>query len=254
MRETKISWANTTWNPVHGCSKVSAGCDRCYAETLSLRRGWTQKEWTGENASENVKLKPHKLREPYKYKEPSRVFVNSMSDLYHPQIPDDYLEKVFAVMNDLPQHVFQILTKRPRRAARWQDGWTENIWQGTSVENKKTLFRIDQLRECKAATLFLSLEPLLEDLGELNLEGIDWVIVGGESGKGFREMDHVWAREIRDQCVEKGVAFFFKQSAAYRTESGTELQEADGTKTKWQQFPDTMPSEPKPQPEQTLMF
>ena len=252
MTGTKISWASVTWNPVHGCSKVSAGCDRCYAETLSLRMGWTKKEWTGENASENVKLKPHKLREPYKLKEPSRVFVNSMSDLYHPQIPDDYLEKVFAVMHDLPQHVFQVLTKRPRRAARWKGEWTPNIWQGTSVENKKTLFRIDQLRECRAETLFLSLEPLLEDLGELDLTGIDWVIVGGESGKGFRPMDHSWARDIRDQCVEKGVAFFFKQSAAYRTETGTELQETDGTKTKWQQFPDTMTSEPKP--EQTLIF
>ena len=254
MRETKISWASTTWNPVHGCSKVSAGCDRCYAETLSLRMGWTKKEWTGENAKENVMLKPHKLREPYKYKEPSRVFVNSMSDLYHPQIPDDYLVKVFAIMHDLPQHVFQVLTKRPRRAARWQGEWTPNIWQGTSVENRKTLFRIDQLRECQAKTLFLSLEPLLEDLGELNLEGIHWVIVGGESGKGYRPMNHAWARAIRDQCQEKGVAFFFKQSAAYRTETGTELEELDGTKTTWQQYPDTMPSQPTLEPEQTLMF
>lgn len=254
MRETKISWASTTWNPVHGCSKVSAGCDRCYAETLSLMRKWTQLPWTGENAKENVMLKPHKLREPYKYKEPSRVFVNSMSDLYHPQIPDDYLAQVFAVMNDLHQHVFQILTKRPRRAAKWTDGWSDNVWMGTSVENKKTLFRIDQLRECRAKTLFLSLEPLLEDLGELNLDGIHWVIVGGESGKGYRPMDHSWARDIRDQCVENGIAFFFKQSAAYRTEMGTELEELDGTKTKWQQFPDTMPSEPKPEPEQMTLL
>ena len=253
MRETKISWTSTTWNPVHGCSKVSEGCDRCYAETLSLRRGWTQKAWTGENAKENVMLKPHKLREPYKYKEPKRVFVNSMSDLWHPQVPDDYLAKVFAVMVDLPQHVFQILTKRPRRAARWGGKWTDNLWQGTSVENKKTLFRIDQLRECQAKTLFLSLEPLLEDLGELNLDGIDWVIVGGESGKGFRPMDHSWARAIRDQCVEKGVAFFFKQSAAYRTEMGTELEETDGTKTTWQQYPDTMPTQ-ETEPNQLEMF
>ena len=250
MRETKISWASTTWNPVHGCSKVSAGCDRCYAETLSLRMGWTKKAWTGENAAENVKVKPHKLREPYTYKEPCRVFVNSMSDLYHPLVPDDYLAKVFDVMVDLPQHVFQILTKRPRRAARWQGEWSPNIWQGTSVENKKTLFRIDQLRECQAKTLFLSLEPLLEPLGELNLTGIHWVIVGGESGKGYREMDHAWARDIRDQCVDKGVAFFFKQSAAYRTEMGTELIEADDTKSTWQQFPDTFTPE-APEAEQT---
>ena len=252
IRETKISWANVTWNPVSGCSRVSDGCSNCYAETLSLRRKWTKLPWTGENAKANVQLKPKKLKEPYRYKEPSRVFVNSMSDLWHPIVPDDYLAKVFEVMADLPQHVFQVLTKRPRRAAKWIDGWGDNVWMGTSVENKKTLFRIDQLRECQAKTLFLSLEPLLEDLGELNLEGIDWVIVGGESGKGFRPMDHAWAREIRDQCVEQGVAFFFKQSAAYQTEKGTELIEADGTKTTWQQYPDTMPTEPTP--EQTLLF
>ena len=112
MNQTNISWATTTWNPIHGCSKVSPGCDRCYAETLSLRRGWTKLPWTGANAAENVKVKPHKLREPYKLKEPSRVFVNSMSDMFHPIIPDDYIAQVFAVMNDLQQHVFQILTKR----------------------------------------------------------------------------------------------------------------------------------------------
>ena len=256
MNQTKISWANVTWNPVHGCSKVSAGCDNCYAETLSLRKGFTKLPWTGDNVTENVLLKPHKLRDPYKIKEASRVFVNSMSDLFHPQIPDDYIAKVFDVMCDLPQHVFQVLTKRPRRAARWSGEWNPNIWQGTSVENKKTLFRIDQLRECQAKTLFLSLEPLLEPLGELNLENIHWVIVGGESGKGYRPMDHAWARDIRDQCVDKGVAFFFKQSAAYRTEMGTELIEADGSKTTWQQYPDTLiPEAPEPeQPGQLSIF
>ena len=254
MRETKISWTTTTWNPVHGCSKVSPGCDRCYAETLSLRYGWTQKEWTGDNATENVQLKPHKLREPYKYKEPCRVFVNSMSDLYHPQIPDKYLAQVFAVMNDLPQHTFQVLTKRPRRAAKYPGPWSENIWQGVSVEDRKRLFRIDQLRECPAKVRFLSLEPLLENLGELDLSGIHWVIVGGESGKDYRPMPHEWARDIRDQCVEKGVAFFFKQSAAYRTEMGTELEETDGTRTTWHQFPDTMPAVPPQDPEQMTLL
>ena len=258
MRETKISWATTTWNPVHGCSKVSPGCDRCYAETLSLRYGWTKKEWTGKNAKENVQVKPHKLKEPYTWKQPCRVFVNSMSDLYHPQVPDNYLAEVFEVMNDCPQHVFQILTKRPRRAAKWVGPWTENIWMGTSIEDRKRLYRIDQLRECPAQTRFLSLEPLLENLGEINLTGIHWVIVGGESGTpesspNFRGMDHAWARDIRDQCVEKGVAFFFKQSAAYRTEMGTELIEADGTRTEWQQFPDTMPVA-EPEPEQMTLL
>ena len=251
MQSTKIPWADSTWNPVHGCSKVSPGCDRCYAETLSLRLGLTKLPWTGENAAENVNVKPHKLREPYRLKVPSRVFVNSMSDLYHPQIPDDYITKVFDVMCDLPQHVFQILTKRPRRAAKWSGPWSDNIWQGASVENQKTLFRINQLRDCQAKTRFLSLEPLLEDLGELDLEGIHWVIVGGESGKGYRPMEHAWARDIRDQCVDKGVAFFFKQSAAYRTELGTELEETDGSKTAWNEFPDTfIPKVDAPQLEQ----
>ena len=183
MQKTKIAWTDTTWNPVHGCSRVSAGCDRCYAETLSLRMGWTKKEWTGENGKENVQLKPHKLKEPYRYKSPSRVFVNSMSDIFHKEIPDDYIKKVFDVMYDLPQHIFQILTKRPRRAAKWSGPWSDNIWQGVSVEDRKRLFRIDQLRDCPAKVRFLSLEPLLEDLGELNLTGIHWVIVGGESGE-----------------------------------------------------------------------
>ena len=253
MQRTLISWANVTWNPIHGCSKVSPGCDRCYAETLSLRRGWTKHPWIGEHVTENVMTKPHKLGEPYKYKEPSRVFVNSMSDLFHKQIPDDYISQVFTVMNELPQHIFQILTKRPRRAAKWTGPWSDNIWQGTSVEDRKRLFRIDQLRECQAKTRFLSLEPLLEDLGELDLTGIHWVIVGGESGKGYRPMSHAWARDIRDQCVEKGVAFFFKQSAAFRTETGTDLEETDGTKTTWNQFPDTfVPNVPKHEPFEQL--
>ena len=121
-----------------------------------------------------------------------------MSDLFHPQVPDAFIADVFQVMNDLPQHIFQILTKRPRRAAKWQGDWTENIWHGTSVENRKSLYRIDPLRECSAKVKFLSLEPLLEPLGELDLDGIHWVIVGGESGKGYREMNHAWEREIRD--------------------------------------------------------
>ena len=217
--------------------------------------GLTKKAWTGENASENVILKKHKLSEPYALKEPSRIFVNSMSDLYHKEIPDTFIAEVFKVMHECPQHVFQILTKRPRRAAKYPGPWEQNIWQGVSVENRKVLYRIDQLRDCPANVRFLSLEPLLEPLGELDLDGIGWVIVGGESGKGYRPMDHGWARDIRDQCVEKGVAFFFKQSAAYRTELGTDLEEADGNpKTTWQQFPDTSVPEPRQFTEQLTLL
>ena len=243
MQSTKISWADNTWNPVHGCSKVSAGCDNCYAETLSLRYGITKKAWTGENVDANIQLKPKKLRDPYKLKQPSRVFVNSMSDLFHPKIPVEYREQIFDVMRDCPQHIFQVLTKRPRGAARYAGEWTPNIWQGASIENRATLHRLEPLRDCGAKVRFLSLEPLLEDLGEIDLDGIHWVIVGGESGKGFRPMPHEWARSLRDQCVEKGVPFFFKQSAAYRTEMGTELEEVDGTAIKWQQFPATEPND-----------
>ena len=257
MNQTKISWTNVTWNVVHGCSRVSAGCDNCYAERLSLQKGFTKLPWTGENAEQNVMLKSHKLREPYRLKEPSRVFVNSMSDVFHPRIPDDYISQMFEVMNDLPQHQFQILTKRPRRAAKWKGPWTPNIWMGTSVENKKTLFRINQLRQCEAQILFLSIEPLLEQLGKLDLSNINWVIVGGESGPGYRPMCHSWAREIRDQCVVNEIPFFFKQSAAYRTELGIELEEADGTKQIWQQFPDTFKlgeNDPKPKATQLPLF
>ena len=253
MKKTRIGWTTRSWGISHGCSRVSEGCDRCYAERISLENGWTKKEWTHENAAENVQLKPQRLTEPYRLKEPSIIFVNSMSDLFHKEVPDSFIAEVFKVMNACPQHVFQILTKRPRRAARWQGAWTGNIWQGVSVENRKTLFRIDQLRECPANVRFLSLEPLLEPLGELDLTGIHWVIVGGESGPGFRPMEHTWAREIRDQCLDSDVPFFFKQSAAFKNETGTELEEADGTKTTWQQFP-PMPPPPPPEAEQLTLL
>ena len=255
MTVTRISWADLTWNCISGCSKVSAGCDMCYAETLSLKYGWTKKPWVGENADENVTLKPHRIKEPYKLKEPSRIFVNSMSDMFHPNVPDNYIAQIFDVMNDLPQHVFQILTKRPRRAARYPGPWTDNIWQGTSIESKATLYRIDQLRQCQAKTRFLSLEPLLEPLGDMNLDGIHWVIVGGESGKGYRPMDHKWARDIRDQCVDLNIAYFFKQSAAPRTEMGIKLIEDDGSENIWNQFPDSYAPQPIVTPtEQLTLF
>ncbi len=236
-KTTKISWTDKTWNPTTGCSRVSSGCDHCYAEALSLRKGWSKKPWTVTNADENIILHPNRLKKPYSWKQPSRVFVNSMSDLFHPKIPKDFVDEVFKVMNDLPQHTFQILTKRPRRAASYRGEWAANVWMGTSIENQATLFRIDRIRKCPAKTRFLSFEPLLESLGEINLDGIHWVIVGGESGPGFRKMDHEWAREIRDQCVERGIPFFFKQSAALKTETGTVLVEVDGSENVWNNFP-----------------
>lgn len=238
MNKTIISWTKHTWNPVHGCSRVSEGCRHCYAEQLSLRYGWTTKPWTHANAPDNVRLMPHKLKEPYKIKDGARIFVNSMSDLFHPLVPDAYIRKVFDVMNDNPHHTFQILTKRPERAAGWTYRWAPHIWMGVSVEDRRAVYRIDILRQCPAHVRFVSAEPLIDSLGQIDLTGIHWLIVGGESGKGYRPLDQAWAREIRDQCVEQGTAFFFKQDSGARTEMRPWLVEEDGSRWRWQQWPD----------------
>lgn len=235
---TLIAWTDETWNPTTGCTRVSEGCRHCYAEALSLRFGWSRQPWTKQHEHENIVLHPERLRKPYTWTQPKRVFVNSMSDLFHPLIPDAYIAQVFAVMADTPQHQYQVLTKRPERAATWEGPWPKNIWLGTSVEDRKALHRIDALRASAAQTRFLSCEPLLEDLGPVDLTGVHWVIVGGESGKGFRPMPHRWARSLRDQCVAQDVAFFFKQSAAPRTEMGIALEEADGSRVMWRDWPD----------------
>ena len=193
--------------------------------------------WTAPNAPANVVCRPERLSKPRSFKAPCRVFVNSMSDMFHPQVPDDFVSKIFDVMNDLPQHTFQVLTKRPERVATWPGSWTPNIWQGASVEDARAKNRIDALRQCGAKTRFISFEPLIGNVGDLNLEGIHWAIVGGESGPGYRPMDHAWARSIRDQCVEQGVAFFFKQDAAFKTETRCYMVEEDGSAWAWQQYP-----------------
>ena len=212
MNQTKIEWTSLTWNPVHGCSRVSEGCRNCYAEQLSLRYGTTKKPWTVQNEQENVLLQRHKLKEPYRLKKPSMIFVNSMSDLFHEMIPDDYRQEIFGVMRDLPQHAFQVLTKRPQVAAEWPD-WPSNVWLGVSVERQKEAERrVPLLAGIPAAIRFISAEPLL---GELNLvqwlSSLQWVIAGGESGPNARPMNPGWARSLRDQCVAAGVPFFFKQ-------------------------------------------
>lgn len=230
---TKIRWTDETWNPTTGCSRVSTGCKHCYAEQMSLRFHWSNSPWTARNAAENVVLRPERLVRPYSWRNPRRVFVNSMSDLFHPLIPDEYIARVFKVMFDLPQHTFQILTKRPERAASWPGPWADNVWMGTSVENARAKERIAWLQRCPARVRFLSCEPLLGPLGDLNLDGVHWVIVGGESGAGYRPMNHDWARAIRDVCVASGVAFFFKQDSGPRTEMRPWL---DGRT--WEQYPD----------------
>lgn len=237
MNETIISWTDATWNPVHGCSRISDGCRNCYAERISVQKGLTKFPWTAVNASRNVQLKPHKLREPYKLKIPSRIFVNSMSDLFHELIPDDYIARIFRVMTELPQHTFQILTKRAERAAEWPGPWSENIWMGVSVESAREAHRVTTLRACGAKTKFVSYEPALASLGDVNLSGYSWLIVGGESGPGYRKMDMAWAREARDLCRRYGLAFFFKQDSGAVTEQRPWLIEENGMKREYKEYP-----------------
>lgn len=211
MAQSSIEWTEMTWNPTTGCTKISAGCKFCYAEIMSRRL----QAMGVDKYADGFKIKTHEnqLRIPYTWKHGKIVFVNSMSDLFHPQVPLHFIKKVFAVMNDNPQHVFQVLTKRSERLYEVQKElkWTHNIWMGVSVENEKVKDRIDFLRKTKAKTKFLSCEPLIGPLPKLNLKKIDWVIVGGESGHNPRPMISDWVLDIQEQCKKAGTAFFFKQ-------------------------------------------
>ncbi len=257
-----IEWTDATWNPVTGCSKVSPGCAHCYAEAISLRFGRSVGPWTPSNAAQNVVLHPERLDQPLKWKRPRMIFVNSMSDLFHEQIPDEYIARVFAVMANADQHVFQVLTKRPERmremicdAAWWADvrhlavnaaveqqfpdtpylsearldaiteAWVlSNVWLGVSIENRRFVHRADTLREVPAAVRVVSAEPLLGPLiPELDLTAIDWLIAGGESGPGYRPVKAEWMRDLRDECEAQGVAFFLKQMGGSRP--GTQLED-----------------------------
>jgi protein gp37 len=184
-----------------------------------------------------VKLHPDRLRNPYSWKKPSKVFLDSMSDLFHELIPDDFIAQVFAVMKDTPRHTYQVLTKRAERAASWSGPWAENIWMGVSVEDDKNADRIDSLKSCQALTKFVSYEPALGPLGDVDLSGIDWLICGGESGRNHRRLDMAWARHARDLCVKHDVAFFFKQDSGPRTEMRPWIVEEGGAKFKWHQYP-----------------
>ncbi len=209
--DSSIEWTDATWNPVTGCTKVSPGCKHCYAERLAHRlRAMGNRRYARGFA---VTLHPDQLFLPLSWRRPRRIFVNSMSDLFHEGIPDEYLRQVFDVMARAPWHVFQILSKRSARlAAMARDlPWSPNVWQGVSVENARDTSRIAHLQEVPAAVRFLSVEPLLGPIPRLPLVGIHWVIVGGESGGGRRPVDLTWVRDIRDQCVAARVPFFFKQ-------------------------------------------
>ena len=206
-----IEWTETTWNPLTGCDKISPGCKHCYAERMSLRlMAMGQKRYA--NGFE-LTLHDHLLEQPLTWKKPKTIFVNSMSDLFHEDVPEDFILRTFDVMQRASWHRFQVLTKRSERLAEMSNriDWPENVWMGVSVERADYTFRIDHLRETKAKVRFLSLEPLLGPLADLDLRGIHWVIVGGESGPGARPLDEEWVVGIRDQCVRARVAFFFKQ-------------------------------------------
>lgn len=278
MGKTKISWATYTNSVVTGCSKPAAVteaglrmyseldalngtttvidpkwlkpgssccCIRCYAETLSLRRGWSPKPWAEVNEDVNVRMRPERFRDFGKVKvkpvhlppsERERFFVASMGDIFHRNVTDEFLEQLFEYLVGIP-HIYMLLTKRIDRAASWPGPWPENVWLGTTCGHPITKWRLEYLRRSGARTRFVSMEPLLASMLPLDLTGIDQVIVGGESGSGFRPMKMQWAREVRDICVDQGKAFFYKQDAAYQTEIRPFLVEADGTRLEYHQFP-----------------
>lgn len=237
MAETStIEWTDATWNPVTGCTKITSGCDNCYAARFAER-------WRGipDHPFENgfdLTLRPERLAQPLDWRRPRMIFVNSMSDLFHKEVPWTFVDRVFDTMEKADWHVFQILTKRSSLMrdylkARYAQSAPEHIWLGVSVEDAKAKSRIEHLRQAPAGVRFLSIEPLLGPVGSMELEGIHWVIAGGESGPKARPMQIEWAREVRDQCTTQNVAFFFKQWGGFRPKSGG--RHLDGRE--WSEWP-----------------
>jgi protein gp37 len=230
-----IEWTDATWNPVTGCTKISPGCKHCYAERMAKRLQAMGQ--TNYKNGFNVTLQPHMLELPLQWRSPKRIFVNSMSDLFHKDVPTSYIKQVFKVMNLADWHEYQVLTKRSDRLLELSAElkWAPQIWMGVSVESEKYKHRIDDLRKTGAQIKFLSLEPLLAALPKLNLRGIDWAIVGGESGPGARPVDPSWVADLRDQCLKARVPFFFKQwGGVQKKRTGRTL---DGRT--WDQMPAT---------------
>ncbi len=240
---TKIEWTDETWNPMTGCTKISAGCDHCYAQVVAYRRTrqlYLQQPPVREtSANRDDPFAPRfwidRLELPRKWKEPRRVFVNSMSDVFHAHFSLEHIQRVFAVMNECGQHQFQLLTKRPERAVRLADRltWSPNIWMGTSIENMNVAHRANALRAIPAAVRFISAEPLLGPLDDLDVNGIDWIIGGGESGPGYRPVDIRWARGLRALCRRRRIRFFWKQWGGFTPKAGG--RELDGRT--WDEYP-----------------
>ncbi len=235
MSTTTIEWTEATWNPVTGCSKISPGCAHCYAERMAKRL-----QAMGQpNYRDGFAVRTHErmLDLPLSWAKPRMVFVNSMGDLFHEEVPFEFIERVFSVMQATPRHTYQLLTKRADRLCEVAPRlpWPDNVWMGVTVEDNERLARVDKLREVPAAVRFLSVEPLLGPLPDLDLDGIDWVIVGGESGPGARRMQEEWAVAVRDSCVAASVPFFFKQWGGVRKRAaGRELESRI-----WDQMPVT---------------
>ena len=235
--KSAIEWTDATWNPVTGCTKVSPGCKNCYAERLAGRlQAMGNRRYANGFA---LTLHPDQLDLPLRWRQPRQIFVNSMSDLFHESVPDEYIRRAFDVMGEAHWHVFQVLTKRARRLAELAAHlpWPSNVWQGVSVENARYASRVAELVKVPAAVRFLSVETLLGPISHLPLDGIDWVIVGGESGPKHRPIRVEWVREIRDQCDEAGVAFFFKQWGGRTPKTGGRL--LDGRE--WNETPRPRP-------------
>lgn len=234
---TLIEWTDATWNPVTGCSKLTRGCDHCYAERFSERfRGVANHPF---ESGFDLKLRPERLLQPLTWRKPQRIFVNSMSDLFHKEVPRKFIDGVFDTMERADWHVFQVLTKRSSLMARYLKGRygdgkaPPHIWLGVSVEDAKNAVRLRHLQGAAASTKFVSFEPLLDAVGPVDLECIDWAIVGGESGPGARPMAEAWALEIRDQCFIYDVAFFFKQWGGFRPKTGGRLLQG----REWSEYP-----------------
>ena len=240
--QSRIEWTEQTWNPTIGCTKISPGCKNCYAETMARRL-----QAMGMRGYENgfrLTLMPERLSEPLERRKPTVYFVNSMSDLFHEKVPFDYIRQVFDVMSQTPQHTFQVLTKRAERMAEFCRGTTvpPNVWLGVSVENRKHgVPRIGVLREIEVNVRFLSIEPLLEHLGEFDLTGIHWAIVGGESGPKARPMQREWVDSIKQQCDQADVTFFFKQWGAWGADGQKRSKKANGRKYRGRVW-DAMPA------------
>jgi protein gp37 len=228
-----IEWTDASWNPVTGCTQVSPGCDHCYAMTFAER--FRSVPGHPYEQGFDLKLWPERLELPLKWKRPRRVFVNSMSDLFHRDVPNDFIHRVFDVMARADWHVFQVLTKRPHRLVQLASElpWPAHIWAGVSVENDRYVWRADLLRRVPAAVRFVSAEPLLGPLESLGLEGIDWLITGGESGSSHRPCDPAWVRSLRDRCVQDGIAYFHKQWGGRTPKAGGRLLD----ERTWDEFP-----------------